>query len=544
MRSEIHPISGALYEELGDGKVRVTKAKKLGVFDWQGHHIEGNMTYADPHLLQWVGGPELPAGIEAGDPRQRIRNMQMQQTARAAEAQYAGGTALQGASEEGFTRYTGDPGRDTPKGKRSLGISFHELLEGDSFPERIPDTLRLDSPMTGGVTKVSTDRYWKQEIHDLEVEKIWKRVWQMACHVDDIPEIGDYIVYDVAHLSYLVARQTDGSIKAFNNACLHRGRLLREFDGKTATEFRCAFHGWSWEIDGKLREIPSEWDFPEVRKDVGTLREVKVGLWGGFVFINPDPNSESLEAFLGDLPKHYEKYDYEKKYKQAHVAKIVPANWKANQEAFMEGYHIVATHPQLMVYGGDGANHQYDVFGNWCRAVTVAARTSAHRNVHPPKDEVFASRKQIADSMRENLRGVIGDRVDVYCDSELIDGQYNNLFPNFHPWGAFSRIVYRFRPYGSNPEKSIMEIIYMAPWPDGEPKPPAAQIHWLSEEDNWTDAPEMGGLARVINQDSYNLPKVQAGMKAKVEPWVNLAAYEEGKVRHFHHLWDEWMARE
>ena len=57
-----------------------------------------------------------------------------------------------------------------------------------------------------GVRKVPTERYYSQKWHDLEVERLWKRVWQMACHVDDIPEIGDYIVYDVAHLSWIVVR--------------------------------------------------------------------------------------------------------------------------------------------------------------------------------------------------------------------------------------------------------------------------------------------------------------------------------------------------
>ena len=54
----------------------------------------------------------------------------------------------------------------------------------------------------------------------------------------------------------------------------------------------------------------------------------------------------------------------------------------------------------------------------------------------------------------------------------------------------------------------------------------------------------MGGLARVLNQDSYNLPKVQAGMKAKEDEYIYFAAYEEGKIRHFHHLWDQWMGTE
>ncbi|MFN0096634.1 MAG: aromatic ring-hydroxylating oxygenase subunit alpha [Dehalococcoidia bacterium] len=548
MRSEVHPISGATYEELGEGRIRVSKGASFGVFDWEGHHFDGAITHADPHFLQYVGGPTLPAGIET---YQAMAARTAANSKDEALNSYAGAVRdprMSGVAriqrQQPVAKYVGDPGRDTPKGKRSKGIAFHELLAHDSHPERVPDTLKLDSPMPGGVTKIPTERYFAKEWHDIEVEKIWKRVWQYAAMEQDIPEVGDYIVYDIAHLSYIVVRTGADEFKAFNNACLHRGRLLREFDGKTATEFRCAFHGWSWEIDGRLREIPSEWDFPEVRKEVSSLREVKLGRWGGFIFINPDPDAESLESFLGDLPEHYARFEFEKRYKQMHVAKIIKANWKATQEAFMEGYHVLATHPQALLLGGDGANHQYDVFGNWCRAVTTSAAVSPHRGVYPSDEEVFDLRRTGADMVRDSLRPILGEKVDRYCDAELVDGYYNNLFPNFHPWGAFSRIVYRFRPYGDDPNRSIMEVAYLVPWPEGEPMPPAAPIHWISEDEDFTVAPEMGPLARVLNQDTYNLPKIQAGMKAKVEPTVYLSAYAEGKVRHFHSVYDQWVGRE
>ena len=287
MKTEVHPLSGATYTELGEGKVRVDKAQRYGIFDWEGHHIEGDLMHADPHLLQWVGGPELPPRpsrnrgepgedkSEAGDPgiirRGGKRARSTLDNAKAAEASYAGGASKDGVIDESFTRYTGDLGRETPDGARSTGISFLELLELDQYPERIPETLRMERSQPGGVRKVPTERYYSQKWHDLEVERLWKRIWQMACHVDDIPEIGDYIVYDVAHLSWIVVRTGAEEFKAYNNACLHRGRQLREFDGKQATEFRCPFHGWCWELDGSLREIPSEWDFPEVREDVGPV---------------------------------------------------------------------------------------------------------------------------------------------------------------------------------------------------------------------------------------------------------------------------------
>ncbi len=556
MRTEVHPINGMTYEELGGGMIRVTKGEEFGVFDWEGHWKEGRIRHADPHFLQYVGGPDLPAGFDVYRTQMPSRGLREESAGDAANDSYTGALradprtaamrmmATRPPGVPVWAKYVGDPGRDTPKGKRSSAVSFHELLDRDSHPERVPEALRQNSPMPGGVTKVPTERYFAKKWHEIEVEKIWKRAWQFACMEQDIPEVGDYIVYDVAHLSWIVVRTGENSFKAFNNACLHRGRQLREFDGKCATEFRCPFHGWSWELDGSLREIPSEWDFPEIREEAGHLREAQLGTWGGFVFINPDPDCEPLERFLGSLPEHYERYDFEKRYKQMHVAKVIRANWKATQEAFMEGYHVLATHPQALMAGGDGANHQYDVFGNWCRAVTIAAGASAHRGIHPDLDEVVERRAVAANATREALRPVIGERAEIYCDAELVDGYYNNLFPNFHPWGAFSRIVYRFRPYGDDPDMSIMEILYLVPWPDGEPRPPAAPIHWLGADEDFTNAPEMGALGRVLNQDTYNLPKIQRGMKTKVDPYINLSAYAEGKVRHFHSLYDQWVAAE
>ena len=143
---------------------------------------------------------------------------------------------------------------------RSAGIDYAELLDADSHP--VPDILRAESPLEPGPTLVPVERYFSQEFHDLEVEKVWKRVWQMACHEDDIPDVGDYLVYDIAELSFLIVRSGPDEFKAFYNACLHRGRLLREGAGKWARGAALPFHGWSWNLDGSLKEVPCEWDFP------------------------------------------------------------------------------------------------------------------------------------------------------------------------------------------------------------------------------------------------------------------------------------------
>jgi nitrite reductase/ring-hydroxylating ferredoxin subunit len=435
---------------------------------------------------------------------------------------------------------------------RSEGISYQALLDSDSHP--VPKVLRIEASIRPGVQKIPTERYTSAEFHALEREKLWKRVWQMACREEDVPVVGDHLVYDVAGLSFLIVRSAPDEIRAYWNACLHRGRQLRECSGR-APELRCAFHGWAWNLDGSLKQVPCQWDFPNVYAKGYRLPEAKVGRWGGFVFIHPDPKAESLEKYLGELPRQFERWPLEERYKEAHVAKVLRCNWKVAQEAFMEAYHVVATHPQLLPGIGD-ANSQYDVFGNISRAITPNGTPSPHLTWQPSEQDMLdamldrnlddepmlvvpsgsTARETAARLRREMMRPLLGAAADELCDAELVDSFYYTVFPNFHPWGAFNRIVYRFRPHGNDHRQSIMECMYLAPFVGA--RPPSAPIHWLGADDDWTDAPELGFLARVFNQDVFNLEKVQAGLETLKKPEVVLASYGETKLRHFHQLYD------
>ncbi len=450
-----------------------------------------------------------------------------------------------------------------PGDARSPGVTYQELLDTDSRPENVPVVLRWQSNSFQGDADIPVSRYTSREFHEVEKDKMWSRVWQMACRVDDIPNVGDTLVYDICGQSILVVRTADDehAIKAFYNACLHRGRQLRDNDGNAA-ELRCPFHGFCWNLDGSLKQVPCEWDFPHIETESWGLPEVKVGTWGGFVFINMDLECDSLESFLGNLPSHFEKWPLENRYKAAHVARIFRANWKVLQEAFMEAFHVVATHPQLLAGIGD-ANSQYDFEGNFSRAITPNGTPSPHITFVPTEQEMFdavsdrrldePSFLTLTDGMtarsvtggggRMNLRKVLGDKADELSDAEMSESIYYTLFPNFHPWGAYNRITYRFRPYGDNHEMSIMECMFLEPFDASQPKPASVPIHWLGPDDDWTDAPELGLLARVFNQDSFNLPKVQIGLRSMKKPGVTLANYQETKLRHFHNLLDEWIAR-
>ena len=440
---------------------------------------------------------------------------------------------------------------------RSPGISYQQLLDTDTHD--VPAVLRIESPKYLGSDDVSIDRYISRDWHEREITHLWGRVWQYVCRDEEIPEVGDHHVYTIARSSYIVIRTGPDTIQAYPNACLHRGRQLKDYDGR-CSEIRCPFHGFAWTIEGKLLDVPAHWDFEHVRADEFALPRCQVGVWAGFVFINPDPSAEPLHDFLGDIVDQFADWDLADRYKQAHVAKVIPANWKIAQEAFCEAFHVNATHPQIMPYLGD-TNSQVDVWENFARVITPGGTVSPLLDWTPTQDEMMRAMMDVrvdqtspitidesqsmrtiaADASRARWRPTVGEWVDRMSDAEMMDSIDYTVFPNFHPWGAFNRIVYRFRPNGDDHRSSIMECIFLAPFSGERPRP--APIHWLEEYESFADAPELGMLAKVFDQDLFNMPKVQLGLESTRKPGVTLANYQESKVRWLHAKLDEYMGR-
>src|SRR6185436_8123983 len=109
-----------------------------------------------------------------------------------------------------------------PGSARSPGDTYQDLLDRDSRPENVPVALRWQSNEHLGSADIPRARYISRAFHELEKEKLWKRVWQMACREEDVPEVGDSLVYDICDLSILVVRSAPDTIQAYFNACLHR----------------------------------------------------------------------------------------------------------------------------------------------------------------------------------------------------------------------------------------------------------------------------------------------------------------------------------
>ena len=465
---------------------------------------------------------------------------------------------------------TSSPSRPAGGTNRSAGISWTDLMKTDARP--VPDFLTQESYTYRGSEPIAADRYTSLEFQTLENKKMWPNVWQFAAREEDLPDSGDYIVYENAGRSYIVSRQKDGSVRAFHNVCLHRGRKLRTSDGK-ADQFQCPFHGFTWKNDGSFKSVPCRWDFPNLKDENLRLPEAKVGRWGGYIFLRENAEGPTLEEFLAPLPEHFERWRHDQCSTVIWVAKVIPANWKVTMEAFMEAWHTVVTHPQLLPFTGD-ENGAYWTWGDnvnvnlvpfgimsphvdprgreqqWIVDEFIKFNGRSAENYDESQD-AFAvkvppgvtARHALGQAMRDNYSKAFGHDHSQATDAELLDGLVYNVFPNFAPWGGFMpNIVYRFRPAG-DVDHCLMEVRILARVPPGQPMPRGVPMKLLRTDQLWTDAPELGVLGAVFEQDMANLPYVQDGLKMSKTGVVNLSDYQEIRIRQFHQTLDKYLEK-
>ncbi len=434
---------------------------------------------------------------------------------------------------------------------------YQGLLDAET--RLVPASLRATSLGPLEPADIAPSVYFDPQIHRLEIERVWGRVWQMACRLEQIPTVGDSIVYEIGDASLIVVRTTDNEIHAYHNSCLHRGTQLRTKPGHVR-QFRCPFHGMTWNIDGSLREMPCAWDFPDV--DAGSFRlpEAKVGTWGGFVFVNLDSAAAPLEEYLAELPSHFDAWPLEDRYITAHAVRTLPCNWKVALEAFIEAYHTVAVHPQLLPTAADSLS-EYDTYGpRVSRMITAVGVSSEH--VEDVDDAqilkaMFGRDPDVTVGPGENARTILAERVrsslksrtgrdfSQITDAEALDGIEYFLFPNFMPWAGFlTPFVYRFRPNGHDPDSCVMDIMKLDPLPQGDERPPPAPTRYLGDDESWTDVPELGALGKVFNQDTARFARIQRGLRASVRPSLTLSRYQESRIRHFHATLDAYLAQQ
>jgi len=445
-----------------------------------------------------------------------------------------------------------------PGEHRCPGPSTRDLILADGW--RVPEALVTESYRFLGDEDIAYDRYTSQAFFDLEMKKLWPKVWQWVCRVEEVREPGDYVTYDIGPYSLLIVRGQDGVLRAFHNACLHRGTQLRPSDSAGhAASLRCPYHGWTWTTEGQLQSIPCRWDFPHVKDEAFGLPQAKVDSWGGFVFVNMDEDAVPLADYLGVLPDHLKDgWALETRYVAIHIQKELPTNWKAAQEAFLEAYHVMETHAQNLPFAGD-ANAQYDVFGdNVSRFVHTHGIPSPHypeaqteqeiaEKMHLPAGTIVpeggTARAVAAAWRREKLGREWKLDLSAYSDSEMLDSIEYHLFPNMCMFpGVSLPMVYRFRPIGMDPGRTLFDLLFLRPLPPGETwREPAEPVRVLAE-DSYGDVPGLEPwLGATFDQDTNNLIRQYRGFQASKKKGQTLGNYQESRIRHLHQTIDRYL---
>lgn len=441
------------------------------------------------------------------------------------------------------------------------GEGVAEIWARDVPP--VPDMYRAESFTDFGTAALAASRYTSADFFEAERTRMWPRVWQMAARDEEFPDAGDLVVYDNLGKSVILVRQADGGVKAFWNVCLHRGRRLRTEAG-TASELQCPFHGFSWNMDGSLRQIPCRWDFGHLGEEGMRLPEVRCESWAGYWFVNWDGSAPPLADYLAPLPDHFARWGQERNFTAVWVGKVIRANWKVVAEAFMEAWHSIATHPQILPFTGD-ANSRYSMWGDHVNlALTPFGVPSPHLGVISEDAiiEAFAggagrnneeaaplvlkpgetARAALGARNREAL-AALGYDARAANDAELLDAWTYNVFPNISPWGGYmNNISYRWRPWPDQ-NATLMEVRVLAKAPKDGPVPRAAEMVFLGEDEAWSSVTAWGRLGGVYDQDMANLPHVQEGLVSSANDRVELGRYQEARIRHFHATLDKYLAR-
>lgn len=196
-------------------------------------------------------------------------------------------------------------------------------------------------------TLVPATRYYSPEFARLETERLWPRVWQVACTVDHVDEPGDYFEYRCGPYSVLILRDEDGELRAYQNVCRHRGNSLCAGTGSDLRELRCGYHGWTWDLAGALKKVPNRRGFGTLHLNDFPLLPVRVDVWERLVFVNVDADAMSLPEYLEAMPADIAWCRLGDFRCYATMTVEVDANWKTIADGFSETYHIQTLHPEL-----------------------------------------------------------------------------------------------------------------------------------------------------------------------------------------------------
>lgn len=351
-------------------------------------------------------------------------------------------------------------------------------------------------------------RYTDTEFLDLETELLWKKSWLYACHSDELPESGSYILWRKTGSPIIILRDTTDQIRAFYNTCRHRGGpLVREATGTINNLLVCGYHGWSYDLRGNLVTVSEERDFMGLEKSCRGLIAVRCERLGNWVFINEDMNAEALNDYLSPIPQLIEQFQPENLHLVDSRSYDIACNTKVMLEAFLEVYHVPSIHP-------DTVNRFLDNSG-----CSIMLWPKGHSLMATPN-----KREDWIDP------GTIG-MPEISTVTEF--AAKNNLSFNFFP-----NLIAPMAPTG---------IPFLTFWPTGY-QSMRVETHWFAPEgitdelrSQWEI--RLSNFERILEEDILFAPRIQESIESTGFKGIKVG-YQERRIYHWHEELDRRIGLE
>ncbi len=360
------------------------------------------------------------------------------------------------------------------------------------------------------------DWYTSRELFELEQRTLFRRVWTCVGRTEQVARPGDYFTCEVANEQVVVSRDRDGELRALSNICLHRAGPVAIGCGHRKA-FQCPYHGWTYELDGRLRRCQGMEGTEGLDPEAMRLPEFRVESWGPLVWVTLEDSTPPLEEWLAQITPRAANYRLDELRYAGGRRWTIPCNWKLYVDNYMEGYHIPFIHPGLTqalsptVYTyelGTWSNEQYGAEphprGPGSRVAGLLGSVQALRQLKPPMDGLDPTER---------------------------NGYYFFwLFPhhtlNFTPDGF---LLFSIRPLA--PELTESTFTWWMP----EPR---------SFEDTLLQA-AIVNFGHLVNTEDFEIcMHTQKGMRSSVYRQGRYSATQEKCLHHFHRLLVEHMEPE
>ncbi len=351
------------------------------------------------------------------------------------------------------------------------------------------------------IPPIPVARYVSSDFHELEQARLWGRQWLFAGHESEVAEPGAYKLFDRTAAPIVVVRGHDGDLRAFYNACRHRGApVVRDACG-TAKRLTCLYHSWSYDTTGELRAVPDRRHFVDVDTGELGLVPVRCETWQGFVFVCEDDDAAPLEEHLGPLTEQMAEIDGPSLRVLGTQEHRIECNWKLLVDAFSEVYHIRTVHP-------DNAALLYDD-----RSVTVAMLPNGHSRLTVAKKEELIPLVAPSPSADNPSVG------QLWRETSTSFGIFPNVIAPMDT-GAFAWICI----WPDGPASSLLELVWFAP-------------AWEDQATLDEHAMRMTLFETVMAQDTENMNAIQRSVGSRgAQPFR--IGWHERLIHHFHRSLD------